>query len=78
MSSSLVTPQATTGSESNIFNLMFIEFDWYELLLCVVSGHAVFCKNDKYILKTTTFLSVMVSQSISGPESFFMRLYNYG
>ena len=40
---------------------------------CFVLSQGMPCsaKNDKYILNTTKFLSVMVPQSISGPESFF-------
>ena len=43
---------------------------------CFVWSQGMSCseKNYTYILKTATFLSVMVPQSISGPESFFERL----
>ena len=46
VSSSLVGSQGTTGSKRNIFNLMFIEFGWYELLLCVSSNRLYIEKNE--------------------------------
>ena len=42
VNSSQVRPQGTTGSERYMFKSMFIEFCWYEHLLCVVSGQVVF------------------------------------
>ena len=72
MRSSLVLPQVNTGSERYMFSiiLMFIERDCDEVLLCVFSGQVVCCKYFKYILRTKTFVSVVVPQRISGPGSF--------